>query len=82
MYGENIAAISTSLGASGVAVLRISGKSPLSIAQQMFKPLQNITVADFEPYKLYVGEILAEDFTDFGMCVYFKGQRVLRVKTL
>ncbi len=73
MYGENIAAISTSLGASGVAVLRISGVSPLQIAQKMFKPLKKIAVSDFEPYKLYVGEIQAENFTDFGMCVYFKG---------
>ena len=35
MVFENIAAISTALSASGVAVIRISGNSPLSIAQKM-----------------------------------------------
>ncbi len=69
---ENIAAISTGLVASGVAVIRISGDSPLEIAQKMFRPLGKTKVMDFEPNKMYVGEISAEGFTDFGMCVYFK----------
>ncbi len=75
MPNENIAAISTPLSASGVAVLRISGDSPLEIAEKMFKPLGKTSVKDFEPYKMYVGEISAEGFTDFGMCVYFKAPR-------
>ncbi len=73
MKSENIAAISTGLVASGVAVIRISGDSPLDIAEKMFRPLGKTAVKDFEPNKLYVGEISAEGFTDFGMCVYFKG---------
>ena len=75
MTFENIAAISTALSASGVAVIRISGNSPLSIAQKMFKPMGKTAVEDFEPYKMYVGEIMADGFTDFGMCVYFKGPK-------
>ena len=75
MISENISAISTGLVASGVAVIRISGDSPLKIAEQMFKPLGKIAVPDFEPYKMYVGEIQADGFTDFGMCVYFKGPK-------
>lgn len=75
MPNENIAAISTPLSASGVAVLRISGDSPLDIAEKMFKPLGKTSVKDFEPYKMYVGEILADGFTDFGMCVYFKAPK-------
>ena len=75
MVSENIAAISTGLVASGVAVIRISGDSPLDIAEKMFKPLGQTKVKDFEPYKMYVGEIVANDFTDFGMCVYFKGPK-------
>ena len=75
MVSENISAISTGLVASGVAVIRISGDSPLKIAEQMFKPLGKIAVKDFEPYKMYVGEIQADGFTDFGMCVYFKGPK-------
>ena len=69
MINENIAAISTALSASGVAVIRISGESPLDIAQKMFKPLSKIEVKDFEPYKMYAGEIIADGFTDFGLCV-------------
>lgn len=75
MTVDNIAAISTALSASGVAVIRISGQTPLEIAQQMFTPVGKTGVADFEPYKLYVGEIHAETFSDFGMCVYFKGPK-------
>ena len=75
MASENISAISTSLTASGVAVIRISGDSPLDIAEKMFTPTSKVKVKDFEPYKMYVGEIHAENFTDFGMMVYFKGPK-------
>lgn len=72
MLNDNIAAISTGLVASGVAVIRISGSSPLKIAEKMFKPNGKTAVKDFVPNKMYVGEISAENFTDYGMCVYFK----------
>ena len=75
MLNENISAISTALSASGVAVIRISGDSPLSIAEKMFTPVGNIKVKDFEPNKMYVGEIDATNFKDFGMCVYFKAPK-------
>lgn len=72
---KNISAISTATGVGGVAIIRISGENPLSIAEKMFKPLGKVSVRDFEPYKLYVGEIDGGHFTDFGMCVYFKGPK-------
>ncbi len=72
---KNISAISTATGVGGVAIIRISGDSPLDIAEKMFKPLGSILVRDFEPYKLYVGEIDGGHFTDFGMCVYFKAPK-------
>ncbi len=75
MLNENISAISTALSASGVAVIRISGDSPLSIAEKMFTPVGNIKVKDFEPNKMYVGEIDATNFKDYGMCVYFKAPK-------
>ena len=75
MAEENIAAISTALSASGVAVIRISGKNPLDIAQKMFAPVGKTKVADFEPNKMYAGEIHADGFSDFGLCVYFKGPK-------
>lgn len=75
MINENIAAISTGLVASGVGVIRISGDSPLAIAEKMFKPTGSVAVKDFEPNKMYVGEIVADGFCDYGMCVYFKAPR-------
>lgn len=72
---ENIAAISTGAVASGVAVIRISGDSPLSLAEKMFTPLKKVAVSQFEPNVMYAGEICADGFTDFGMCVYFKAPK-------
>lgn len=72
MKNDNIAAISTALGAAGVAVIRISGDSPLILAEKMFFPAGKTPVKEFEPNKMYAGEIKAESFSDFGLCVYFK----------
>ena len=72
---DNITAIATPLSPSGVAVIRISGDSPLEIAEKMFKPSAKINVKDFTPNVMYPGEILAEDFKDFGLCVFFKGPK-------
>ena len=72
---ECISAVATAPGTGGVAIVRLSGDNALEIASKMFKPLSKISVLDFEPYKLYVGEILGDDFTDNGMCVYFKAPK-------
>lgn len=71
----DIAAVSTAPGVGGVAIIRVSGEGSLKIAEEMFKPLGKTAVKDFEPYKMYVGNIDGGDFTDFGMCVYFKSPR-------
>lgn len=70
---DNIAAISTASMPSGVAIIRVSGDSPLDIAAKMFHSKTN--AYDFEPYKLYVGTIDCGNFKDFGMCVYFKAPK-------
>ena len=72
MAEENIAAIATPAGKGGVAIVRISGKNPLSIVEKMFTPTGKIQVSDFEPYRMYPGKIDGGNFTDFGLCVYFK----------
>lgn len=71
----DIAAVSTAPGVGGVAIIRVSGEGSLKIAEKMFKPLGKTAVKDFEPYKMYVGNIDGGDFSDFGMCVYFKSPR-------
>ena len=73
--GNNISAISTAPGVGGVAIIRVSGDSPLLIAEKMFTPLGKVEVKDFEPYKMYVGNIAGDGFSDFGMCVYFKAPK-------
>lgn len=73
MMEENIAAIATAPGKGGVAIIRISGKSPLAIAEKMFVPVGKKKVQEFEPYRMYPGTIDAGGFSDYGLCVYFKG---------
>ena len=72
MAEENISAIATAPGKGGVAIIRISGKNPLAIAEKMFTPLSKTAVCNFQPYRMYAGNIDAGSFTDFGLCVYFK----------
>ena len=72
---DNIAAISTAAGVGGVAIIRISGSSPLEIAAKMFSPSGKTPVKDFTPNVMYTGKILCEGFEDFGMCVYFKAPK-------
>ncbi len=72
---ECIAAISTAPGTGGVAIIRISGDNALLIAEKMFFPSGKVKVCNFEPYKMYVGEIKTPEFSDNGMCVYFKAPR-------
>ena len=73
MMEENIAAIATASGKGGVAIIRISGKSPLEIAEKMFVPVGKKKVSEFAPYRMYPGTIDAGGFSDYGLCVYFKG---------
>lgn len=75
MLEENIAAIATPSGKGGVAIVRLSGRDPLSIAEKMFFPTGKIPVRSFEPYRLYPGRIDGGAFTDYGLCVYFKAPR-------
>ena len=72
---DNIAAIATPAGKGGVAIVRVSGKNPLALAEKMFKPVGKIEVKDFEPYKMYAGQIDGGNFTDFGLCVYFQAPK-------
>ena len=41
----------------------------------MFKPSGKTAVKDFTPNMMYVGEIVADGFNDFGLCVYFKAPK-------
>lgn len=69
---RNIAAIATPPGKGGVAIIRISGKNPLEIAAKMFTPVGKTKVENFEPYRMYPGQIDGGGFSDYGLCVYFR----------
>ena len=72
MKSENIAAVATPPGKGGIAVVRLSGDSPLSVAEKMFRPAGKVAVKEFEPYRMVPGEIDGGTFRDYGLCVYFK----------
>ena len=70
-----ISAIATPRGRGGVAIIRVSGQGALALAEKMFKPVGKIAVGDFEPYRMYPGQIDAGSFSDYGLCVYFQGPK-------
>lgn len=72
MIGETIAAISTPSGKGGVAIIRLSGEEALSVAEKMFEPAGKVSVAAFEPYRMYPGKINCGVFQDYGLCVFFR----------
>ena len=72
---EIISAIATPSGVGGVAIIRLSGENSLQIAQKMFTPVGKTAVKDFKPNVMYAGNIDGGDFSDFGMCVYFKAPK-------
>ncbi|MDE7168343.1 MAG: tRNA uridine-5-carboxymethylaminomethyl(34) synthesis GTPase MnmE [Clostridia bacterium] len=67
---ESIAAIATAPGTGGVAIIRISGKNCLEIANKIFTPKK-----DFKPNYMYAGHIEGDGFTDYGFLVYFKAPK-------
>ena len=72
---ENVSAISTPSGVGGVAIIRISGETPLAVLSKMFRPTAQIAVTDFQPFRMYTGVILADGFEDYGMAVYFRAPK-------
>lgn len=72
---EIISAIATPRGRGGVAIIRISGEGALALAEKMFSPVGKVLVKDFEPYRMYPGQIDAGNFSDYGLCVYFKAPK-------
>ncbi len=72
MAEDTIAAVATAQGSGGIAVVRLSGDGAREIAAQMFAPSGKRGVREFAPYRLYPGVISAGQFTDYGLCVYFR----------
>ena len=62
-----ISAIATPSGVGGVAIIRMSGAGALELVRKMFS-----RKGEFTRNMLYPGTIDAGDFSDYGMCVYFR----------
>lgn len=67
---KTIVAISTAIGNGGISIIRMSGSSTVSIADQVFAC--KIKPSDFEPRKLYLGTFQFGNISDKCLCVYFK----------
>jgi tRNA modification GTPase len=53
---DTIAAIATSIGQSGIGIIRVSGPRAFSIAQTLFQPAKN--ALNLQPHRLYYGHIV------------------------
>lgn len=68
---DTITAISTSIGQSGIGIVKLSGPDAYSIAQRIFQPARQIT--QFEPYRLHYGQIIdpaSQTLVDEALVVY------------
>ncbi len=74
MYFSTIAAVSTPAGKGGVAVIRVSGKDAIHIAERIFVPKKKRSIRDFSPRFQIYGDILSlekNDVIDDGLLTYF-----------
>ena len=62
---DTIVALSTPIGKSAIAVIRMSGEQSIEIAKKVFCPFPS------EPNYLRVGALKTPSFSDNAMCVYF-----------
>ncbi|MCM1042689.1 MAG: tRNA uridine-5-carboxymethylaminomethyl(34) synthesis GTPase MnmE [Corallococcus sp.] len=66
---NTIVALSTPVGRSAVAVVRMSGEDSKKIANKIFSPMPTL------PNTLKVGNLQTAEFTEHAMCVYFDAPR-------
>jgi tRNA modification GTPase len=76
MTGDVIAAISTPPGKGGVAIIRVSGKGAIEIANEVFSPRSGKAISSYpERMQIYGYIIDKEDKLDDGMLTYFPSPR-------
>ena len=67
---ETITAIATPIGVGGISIIRISGSKAKDIVKKIF--ICKTSADNFEPRKLYLGKIKAQDVNEQCLCVYFQ----------
>ena len=69
---KTIVAVSTPIGSGGISIVRMSGSNSFSIAKKIISKIKN-NDKKFEMRKMYLCKIDAENFSDMGLVVFFKG---------
>lgn len=75
-FDNTIAAISTPVGAGGIAIVRMSGKDSISILEKVFKPFGGKKVADLKSHTVTYGHIVDEEkIIDEVLVIFMKGPK-------
>lgn len=75
---DTIAAVATSLGESGISIIRVSGKNALKIASAVFKGKNSRSLEDIKTYTMRYGHIIDKDsgeIIDEVIVSFMKGPR-------
>ena len=68
---DSICAIATPLGTGGVSIIRISGDYAKQAFLKYFRPYQKTN--NIKPRYMYLGSLVAKEFCDEALCVFFEG---------
>ena len=75
-FDNTIAAISTPVGAGGIAIVRMSGKDSISILEKVFKPFGGKKVADLKSHTVTYGHIVDDKkIIDEVLVIFMKGPK-------
>ena len=75
-FDNTIAAISTPVGAGGIAIVRMSGKASISILEKVFKPFGGKKVADLKSHTVTYGHIVDDEkIIDEVLVIFMKGPK-------
>ena len=70
---STVAAISSPFGRGGIAVIRISGESAISVAEKMFIPARGCDLSTFQGGRAVYGRIVSEgEMIDDGIATVFR----------
>ena len=75
---DTIVAIATSLGESGISIIRVSGNNALSIVSSIFQGKNNRSLNDIKSYTMRYGNIINKingEYIDEVIVSYMKGPR-------
>ena len=75
-FDNTIAAISTPVGAGGIAIVRMSGKDSIFILEKVFKPFGGKKVADLKSHTVTYGHIVDDEkIIDEVLVIFMKGPK-------